>query len=643
MAKKQKSKPVSKPRPVTRPKVRPEQTDIFAEQRGFWRTYWKEALVLVIATCALYLKTMPYEFVLDDQIVITDNKFTKKGVDGIADIFTHDSFTGYFGEQKDLVAGSRYRPLSLALFAVIHEFFGLNQHVYHLTNVILYALLSLLIFRVLALLLHANLARSRWFIAAPFIGALLYVLHPIHTEAVANIKGCDEILAMLGAMAALYAVMRFACHRSWIWLVLSGVWFFAGLLAKENTITFLAVIPMTLYFFTVTRPTKWLLALVPALVASAAYIWIRYSVIGYLLGDALPQDVMNNPFLGMTDAQQSATIVLTLGLYLKLLFFPHPLTHDYYPYHIPIMEWSDPVVILSLIGYCLLIGLGLYGLFRRRVFGYAILYYLATLSIVSNIVFPIGTFMNERFLFMPSFALAVIAGHYGSQGLQSTVKWQRLTAVVLLVAGALGFALKSWLRVPVWENATTLNTAGVSVSQNSARANCFMGTALYQEALKIKHPGEHLAMIRKAEIYIDKSISILPEYLSANQMKSGVIAEYYRYDRDLDKLLAGFAEILSRKPGVEYVAQYCEYLNKQDADLEKLIDFYYHAGYEILELQQRRHDYALKYLNYGYQLDPNNAKINYGMGKAYIGWGDQQRSQGHLERAYRLDPSLRNQ
>jgi tetratricopeptide (TPR) repeat protein len=126
-------------------------------------------------------------------------------------------------------------------------------------------------------------------------------------------------------------------------------------------------------------------------------------------------------------------------------------------------------------------------------------------------------------------------------------------------------------------------------------------------------------------------------------MKSGVIAEYFRYDRDLDKLLNGFAQILEKRPGVEYIGQYCEYLNKRDTDVERLLEFYYHAGYEILTLRVKRYDYALKYLNYGYQLNPNDAKINFGMGKAYLGWGDAARSQAHLDKAYSIDPSLRNQ
>jgi len=327
----------------------------------------------------------------------------------------------------------------------------------------------------------------------------------------------------------------------------------------------------------------------------------------------------------------------------KLLVFPHPLTHDYYPYHIPIMEWFKPGTLISAGVYLALIGLLIAGFFRKRVYAFAILYFLATLSIVSNIFFPIGTFMNERFVFMPSLAFCIVAGYYASRYIRSATPWVRWLNAGLTILVVAAFTFRAVTRIPVWRNALTLNTAAVKVSKNSARANCFMGTALYQEAQQSKQVDERMTIIRQAEIYIDKSLSIVPDYLSANQMKSGVVAEYYRFDGDLDKLFAGFAAILERKPSVEYVAQYCEYLNKREIDTDKLLNFYYHVGYEILALKSKRYDYALKYLSYGYQLDPNNAKINFGMGKAYAGWGDAQRSEMHLQKAYSLDPSLREQ
>jgi hypothetical protein len=77
-------------------------------QEGFWRRHWKEAIILLFMAFALYWMTLSYGYVLDDQIVITDNNYTKQGFKGIGKILSTESFEGYFGEQKDLVAGARY-------------------------------------------------------------------------------------------------------------------------------------------------------------------------------------------------------------------------------------------------------------------------------------------------------------------------------------------------------------------------------------------------------------------------------------------------------------------------------------------------------------------------------------------------------
>ena len=76
---------------------------------GFWKKHWKEAILIPLIAFGLYWMSIPYGYVLDDQIVITDNTFTQKGVAGIWDILSTESFSGYFGGQKDLVAGARYR------------------------------------------------------------------------------------------------------------------------------------------------------------------------------------------------------------------------------------------------------------------------------------------------------------------------------------------------------------------------------------------------------------------------------------------------------------------------------------------------------------------------------------------------------
>src|SRR6185503_5296285 len=69
---------------------------------GFWSGHWKESLIILILPFALYWMCLPYGYVLDDQIVISNNDYTKKGVAGIKEILSTESFSGYFHGQQDL-------------------------------------------------------------------------------------------------------------------------------------------------------------------------------------------------------------------------------------------------------------------------------------------------------------------------------------------------------------------------------------------------------------------------------------------------------------------------------------------------------------------------------------------------------------
>jgi hypothetical protein len=203
---------------------------------GFWRRSWREALIIPLLGFALYWMSLSYGFVLDDQIVITDNKFTKEGFAGIWDILSQESFSGYFGGQQDLVAGARYRPLSIVTFAIEYAFFEDNTFIRHFINVLLYGLLGLMMFRILALLMPGKEMTS-WWLGIPFLAVVLYILHPVHSEVVANIKGRDEIMTAIGAFGALYFALRYLPSGNWLWLLWSGVSLFLGLMSKENSLT----------------------------------------------------------------------------------------------------------------------------------------------------------------------------------------------------------------------------------------------------------------------------------------------------------------------------------------------------------------------------------------------------------------------
>jgi len=319
-------------------------------KENFWRKNVFPAIFLVALTFGLYYQSVRFGYVLDDLIVIEENKFTKQGIAGIKDILTTESMTGYFGEQKNLVQGNRYRPLSLVTFAMEYEFHqGLNPATSHFINILLYALTALLLFVVLHLLFPIG-DMSAW-VHIPFWTSLIFVVHPIHVEAVANIKGRDEIMALLFSLASLYAALRYMDKNSSYWLSFSSVFLFLGLLSKENAITFLAVIPMTIYFFNKNNAQGLAKLMVILSGITLLYLWIRFSFSGVPSLTAVSQDLMNNPFLGMTFLEKMSTIFYTLGKYVLLLVFPHPLTHDYYPYAIPKVNITNPYALASILLY----------------------------------------------------------------------------------------------------------------------------------------------------------------------------------------------------------------------------------------------------------------------------------------------------
>jgi hypothetical protein len=587
---------------------------------GFWRKRWIPALAVLLLATGLYMRALNYEYVLDDQIVITKNDFTQAGFAGIKDIFTTESFTGYFKQRRDLVAGARYRPLSIATFAVEYEVVGgLNRQVSHFLNALFYGLTALLLFRILAMCFPKD-NDKKWYVSIAFWGAMLFALHPVHVEVVANIKGRDEILGLLGSLGAWYASMRYMDGKKWYWLGLSFVSLFAGLMAKENAITFLAVIPIAMLVFCQAKWKDLLITAAPVLVASALYLIIRLQVIGYLTTDQTITDLMNNPFVEMSESEKYATITYTLGKYLRLLFFPHPLSHDYYPYAIAIQSWGKPLVTLSLLLYALIGFSALRVLFKPNVFGFIAVYYLATLSIVSNIVFPVGTFMNERFIYMPSVAFCIflpylllkyLPGNFGNR--KSVLTF----GLALLIVYALGFSVRSFTRIPAWKDALSLNASAVKVSKNSARANLFMCTALYNKALETQDPEEKARLLDQAERYVTRSLEIFPSYGNGLKMTAGVAAEQFKADKNINKLLSVFDDLLRRRPNIKYVDEYLEFLNGRNQYVPELKDFYYQIGYEYYGLQARFGNEAIKYLNYGLQVDPGDPRLNAAISHIY--------------------------
>ncbi len=590
---------------------------------SFWSDNWLKAIILFLLCGILYFQGIDYGYVLDDAIVIKDNQFTSKGASGVWDILTNESMTGYFGEQKNLVQGSRYRPLSLVTFALEVEAFGMSPRVGHINNIIFYGLTCMIIFWMLYLLLLNRDKKKNTFLGLAFITALIYTLHPVHTEAVANIKGRDEIMAMLFSGLTVISVLHYVNSKK-MWHLLSAIiMFFLGLLSKENTITFLAIIPAAMYFFTSSKMGDYIKVMGLLLATTMAYLVLRFTVAGVPDFSAEITDVMNNPFYGMTGGQKLATISYTLLKYVGLSVAPIQLSHDYYPYAIPILNWGDYRAILGLLTYIGLVVLLFWKWRSKSIISFSLLFYLAALSIVSNIVINVGTFMNERFIFISTVGSCLLIVYLLRDKLGN---WKSPTGKYIAY-GVLGFMIigysyKTFTRIPAWESALTLNQSAVKVSTNSARANSFMSTALYNEARAESNREKKKEMLLDGMQYANKAVSLIPNYKNAHLMRAGMASELHKMDQDLPKLLATFKDIGSNRPDIPFIIEYIEYLKGSRMSENEIINFYYDLGYNELLLKKHNNKWAMHYLSKAYEITKTNATVNKAIGDTYKMMGD---------------------
>lgn len=653
----------------------------------------------------LYANTVPFDYALDDKLYITANEFTTKGFDGIKEIWTNDLMTGFFGSSKKLVEGGRYRPLALTTHAIEWELFGNSPHLSHFINIVLYGLTGVILLMVLKLIFGWR--EEKWWLTVPFMATVLYIAHPLHTEVAANIKSRDEIMSLLFALLAFRSVLFYLDSRQSRELLLSGVWFILSLFSKESTVTFLGVVPLTLIFFPKADLKKSIIAVSPMVATSVLYLLIRLAVFGDQ-GAVLDvnEELMNKPYLLATSDERLASIAFTMGLYLKLMLWPHPLTHDYYPFHpfrtyeelvdgaTPYFDWSNGMVMLSLIAYVVLLGYGLWTLVKviqgqkGNVIGYSALLYFGTFILFSNLFFDIGAFMNERFLYIPSLGFAIAVAHLldkyvlpkaGEKGLQAAL-------IIFLI----GYSGKTISRNYAWENDRSLAMADVGTSDGSAKVKMTMGSEMLDLAKETKNPTEKQRILKDGERYCLDALKIYPSYFPPLDILGNIYFEMGNYPysyhyfsqaikvrRNDDRLLTNLeavANVAMQKQDFESAdkayrlltkhrkgqalsriySQLGELQGKNLNDMNSAKKFLNKAinadpgnasAYQkigIVFAMTGRADSALYNFNRSLEIEPENARVLLNLGILYKQLGNEELGNEYLQRAVAIDPNVQN-
>ena len=244
-------------------------------------------------------------------------------------------------------------------------------------------------------------------------------------------------------------------------------------------------------------------------------------------------DLMNNPFLGMTVTEKYATIIFTFGKYLQLLFLPFNLTNDYYPYQISIHEFSSTGTIISLLACVTVLFIAIIQRRKKTILSFSILYFVVTLSVVSNLVFPVGTFMSERFLFMPSLGFCLLIAYLISlipfyqlnsfpfqkktvTPIEVSNNFFRIKSIQYLLVIILGlYSVKTIARNAVWKNNFTLFTEDLNNSPNSAMAHHAISSELRKAGEKSNDPRKRTEFFNKAIEEDKNAIAIHPKFTTA--------------------------------------------------------------------------------------------------------------------------------
>lgn len=201
--------------------------------------FWKKYTGLFLAALAfiLFANTLGHSYNMDDELVTRKHKYTSKGLQAIGDIFTNP----YYSDNMGYAYG--YRPMVHLSFAIEHQLFGESPATGHFFNVLLFAILVMLFFR----LLHLWMGEKGFTVAV--LAAVLFAVHPVHTEVVASLKNRDEILALLFGLMAGIAATRAVRKNAVLHFGLSAIWFVCALLSKKSMYPLVFIFPMALVLF----------------------------------------------------------------------------------------------------------------------------------------------------------------------------------------------------------------------------------------------------------------------------------------------------------------------------------------------------------------------------------------------------------
>lgn len=510
---------------AARPKVQPAPPKPLAPLPALFGISFKiKCYILLAIGFVFYINTVGNEYALDDGIVIVKNQYVQDGISGIGKIMSTDAYDSYYRQMhaSQMLAGGRYRPLSIVVFAIEHSIFGESWPIRHFISVLFYMACVVSIFYFLSKFLLKRLPYGE---DMAFVAAILFAIHPLHTEVVANVKSLDEIMSLLLIMCTFIFSLRYMETKKTGDLVLGLTAYFLSLLAKEYAAMLVILIPLAFYLLSDKKPVDAFLSSIPYYAVFGLYMLFRIGAVG-IPKNVPGGEILNNPYMLATHSQKIATEWLVMGKYIKMLFLPYPLSSDYSYNTIPYHNLSDLSVIISILIYVALIIWGIWLTVKKNILAFPVFFFLLNLFMVSNFLVDIGATMGERLAFHSSLGFVVLIAYglfYLTRKMKATGRRNIYTACMVILVVAC--AAECIPRNAQWKNDVTLFTHDVHVVPNSAMVLGNAGARYIDLAEKSKDNAKTNSYLREAIRCLAKSITLDKQYTNS-YLNLGVA--YYR-------------------------------------------------------------------------------------------------------------------
>lgn len=405
-------------------------------------------LALVVSVgFTVYSNSLTGEFLWDDELLIVDNKQIKD-LHNLPTLFTQH--IAHSSTQES----NLYRPLQILTYTLNYATSKLDVRAYHLTNISLHILAALMLYW-LAQLISQNEVTS-------LVAALLFISHPIHTEAVTYISGRADPLVALFILFCIIFFIKYSDNENRIsFYFLSIFSYLLALLSKEVAL----IVPLLLFAYDyIYKGQKKLLFKrhLPFFLLGLAYIALRKTVLGF----PVQQTVISQVML----VERTPVIFQSLAMYFQKLLLPLKLHMEYEPLIPPI---TDIYVISGIVSASLLILFAILCRTKQKLVSFSLVCFLISYLPVSNI-YPLNAFFAEHWIYVPSLGLFILAAWMVVKISEKGIVFKRLTYLLLILLLGSNFSL-TMKQNQYWANPEDFYQRTLKYAPNSFRVYFRLG------------------------------------------------------------------------------------------------------------------------------------------------------------------------